>query len=207
MIPEFYFKPSRDHDIEYKIRKSRFIAHLRVTRTEKEARTIIREISSDFRDASHNCWAYRLGYDPMTEYFSDAGEPSGTAGKPILTSIQKKALSDTLIVVTRYFGGIKLGVRGLIDAYGTVSSMVISDVSAIKVVPSVLFEIVLSYQHMNTILYYFAGLGIPHSHMQTVYADKVTVTVAVPLPLTGTVEDYLSSQLGAGYIVRYRHLD
>lgn len=204
MSPDFYLRPSHNHDREYKIRKSRFIAHLRIARTEPEAKDSIRDISSQFRDASHNCWAYRIGFDPVKEYLSDAGEPSGTAGKPILSSIQRNGLSDTLIVVTRYFGGIKLGVRGLIEAYGMVSSLVLSDVQITRVIPSISFSIQLTYPQLNNTLHYLTKLGIPESHIHTVFADKVSLTVAVPLSFTQTVMNYLSSQQASGGILTYQ---
>jgi len=207
MTPDFYLRPSQNHDIEYKVKKSRFIAHLRITRTESEAKDIIREISFRFRDASHNCWAYRFGYDPVSEYYSDAGEPSGTAGKPILTSIQRYQLSDTLIVVTRYFGGIKLGVRGLIEAYGIAASLVIDKVPPIKVIPSLSILVELTYPQLNPTIYYLSKLGIPESHVQTTYADKVTLVVAVPLSCSHLAETYLASQKAAGQILNYQILD
>ena len=98
---------------EQEIRKSRFLAIACPVESEAEAKQYLVEVSD--LSASHNCWAYRIG---QTYRFSDDGEPSGTAGKPILQAIDGQALDRTLVVVTRWFGGILLGSGGLIRAYG-----------------------------------------------------------------------------------------
>ena len=104
---------------EYVIKKSKFIARAVHITTEEEAQTYLRDGKKQYWDARHNCYAYRLGMNFEKQKSSDDGEPSGTAGKPILEVLKNKSLTNTLIVVTRYFGGIKLGTGGLIRAYGT----------------------------------------------------------------------------------------
>ena len=99
------------------INKSRFIACVKCTRTEEEARAYIEEIRKQFPDASHVCTAYMLGENNMIQRSSDNKEPSGTAGIPMLESIRKSGLSDVCACVVRYFGGVKLGAGGLIRAY------------------------------------------------------------------------------------------
>jgi uncharacterized YigZ family protein len=103
---------------EIKVRRSRFIATVRHTGSVDEAKDLVRAVSKEFHDATHNCYAYRIGFgsDQVFKY-SDDGEPSGTAGRPILEAIDKFELVDTCIVVTRYFGGTKLGTGGLSRAY------------------------------------------------------------------------------------------
>ncbi|MGB4096154.1 MAG: YigZ family protein, partial [Acetomicrobium sp.] len=113
-----YLEPGENAKVELTIRRSRFIGHLRVAGSVEEAKKIIREISKEHSNATHNCWAYKVGVDFPQKHYSDGGEPSGTAGKPILGEIERANLTNAVIVVTRYFGGIKLGVRGLIEAYG-----------------------------------------------------------------------------------------
>lgn len=100
------------------IKKSRFIAAVRTTRTEEEARTFIAEIRKEFSDASHVCTAYCIGQHQEIQRSSDNGEPAGTAGVPILEAIKKSGVDDVTCCVVRYFGGIKLGAGGLIRAYG-----------------------------------------------------------------------------------------
>ena len=104
---------------EYVIKKSKFIARAVHITTEEEAQAYLRDGKKQYWDARHNCYAYRLGMNFEKQKSSDDGEPSGTAGKPILEVLKNKGLTNTLVVVTRYFGGIKLGTGGLIRAYGT----------------------------------------------------------------------------------------
>ncbi len=98
-------------------KRSVFIASIRAVHDETEAAAFMDEIKKKFWDASHHCYAYVLGGDPAPKKFSDAGEPSGTAGKPILDIIEGEGLHDTMIIVTRYFGGTLLGTGGLVRAY------------------------------------------------------------------------------------------
>ncbi|NGZ75980.1 YigZ family protein [Saccharibacillus alkalitolerans] len=102
---------------EIVIRKSRFIGHIRPVSTEEEAIAFIDEIKKLHRDATHNCSAYLLGERDEIQRQSDDGEPSGTAGKPILEVLKNRELKNVAVVVTRYFGGIMLGAGGLIRAY------------------------------------------------------------------------------------------
>ncbi|OWA34781.1 YigZ family protein [Saccharibacillus sp. O16] len=102
---------------EIVIRKSRFIGHIRPVETEEEAIAFIDEIKKKHRDATHNCSAYLLGERDEIQKQSDDGEPSGTAGKPILEVLKNRELKNVAVVVTRYFGGIMLGAGGLIRAY------------------------------------------------------------------------------------------
>ena len=104
---------------EYVIKKSKFIARAVHITKEEEAQAYLRDGKKQYWDARHNCYAYQLGMNFEKQKSYDDGEPSGTAGKPILEVLKNKGLKNTLIVVTRYFGGIKLGTGGLIRAYGT----------------------------------------------------------------------------------------
>jgi uncharacterized YigZ family protein len=103
---------------EITIERSRFIAYADRAETEEEATLFIDTIKKKHRDASHNCSAYIIGEHDEFQKANDDGEPSGTAGKPMLELLKKMGLKDTVVVVTRYFGGIKLGSGGLIRAYG-----------------------------------------------------------------------------------------
>lgn len=102
---------------EYKEKKSKFMAFARPVADVAEAKAFIASCQKEYFDARHVCWAYMLGADRKTFLSSDNGEPSGTAGKPILGQINSFGLSDVVVVVVRYFGGIKLGTSGLIAAY------------------------------------------------------------------------------------------
>ncbi|CAH0238152.1 IMPACT family member YigZ [Peribacillus sp. Bi96] len=109
-----------EHEIV--IEKSRFISHIARVETEEAAQAFIQEIKKKHKDATHNCSAYMIGEQNQVQKALDDGEPSGTAGVPILEVLKKKELKDTAVVVTRYFGGIKLGAGGLIRAYSKATS-------------------------------------------------------------------------------------
>jgi uncharacterized YigZ family protein len=104
------------------IERSRFIAHVHRAETEEQAQEFIQQIKKKHWDATHNCSAYLIGENNQIQKANDDGEPSGTAGVPILEVLKKKNLKDTVVVITRYFGGIKLGAGGLIRAYGKATS-------------------------------------------------------------------------------------
>ncbi|MEH7549882.1 MULTISPECIES: YigZ family protein [Bacillaceae] len=121
MLPRYLtVKQTGEHEIS--IQRSRFIAHLKRAETETEAQEFIQTIKKQHWDATHNCSAYLIGEHDQIQKANDDGEPSGTAGVPILEVLKKRKLKDTVVVVTRYFGGIKLGAGGLIRAYGKATS-------------------------------------------------------------------------------------
>lgn len=121
MLPQYYtVKGYGEHEIV--IEKSRFIAYVDRAETEEEAQEFIATIKKKHWNATHNCSAYLIGENDQIQKANDDGEPSGTAGVPILEVIKKKHLKDTVVVITRYFGGIKLGAGGLIRAYGKATS-------------------------------------------------------------------------------------
>lgn len=113
-----YLTVSGYSESEIVIQKSRFITYTKRTETEEEAQAFIQEIKKKHPSANHNCSAYMIGEHDLIQKANDDGEPSGTAGVPMLEVLKKKGLKDTTVVVTRYFGGIKLGGGGLIRAYG-----------------------------------------------------------------------------------------
>lgn len=117
LLPHYFtVKEQGEHEII--IQKSRFIAHISRVETEEAAQQFIQEIKKKHWNASHNCSAYLIGEHNQIQKANDDGEPSGTAGVPMLEVLKKRDLRDTVVVVTRYFGGIKLGAGGLIRAYG-----------------------------------------------------------------------------------------
>ena len=103
---------------ELVVEKSRFFCHLQRVETEEEAQAFVKQMKKQYWDASHNCSAYIVGQDGRVERSSDDGEPSGTAGSPMLEVLRRRELYDVAAVVTRYFGGIKLGAGGLTRTYG-----------------------------------------------------------------------------------------
>lgn len=121
MLPRYKtVKGYGEHEII--IEKSRFIAYISRAESDEEAQNFILTIKKKHRDATHNCSAYLIGEKDQIQKANDDGEPSGTAGVPILEVLKKRQLKDTVAVITRYFGGIKLGAGGLIRAYGKATS-------------------------------------------------------------------------------------
>src|SRR5690606_1047038 len=131
MLSTYYTVKPEGYD-EIIIQKSRFIGYVRRVETEDEAKEFIQEIKKKHYDATHNCSAYMIGEHDEIQKANDDGEPSGTAGVPILEVLKKQNLKDTAVVVTRYFGGIKLGAGGLIRAYGNTTSQAIKTTGIVK---------------------------------------------------------------------------
>jgi uncharacterized YigZ family protein len=122
MLSQYFTVRPEVGEHEIIIQKSRFIAHIKRAETEIEAQEFIQSLKKKYWDAAHNCSAYIIGEHDHIQKANDDGEPSGTAGVPILEVLKKKKLKDTVVVITRYFGGIKLGAGGLIRAYGKATS-------------------------------------------------------------------------------------
>ncbi len=129
---ERYLTVKSGGEHELVIQKSRFIAHVSRAESEEEALEFIQSIKKRHWDATHNCSAYMIGENNLIQKANDDGEPSGTAGVPILEVLKKKHLKDTVVVVTRYFGGIKLGAGGLIRAYGKSASEGINETGIVE---------------------------------------------------------------------------
>jgi uncharacterized YigZ family protein len=134
-----YFTVKEYGEHEIVIERSRFIAHVSRATTEEEAQEFIQTIKKKHWNATHNCSAYLIGEQNQIQKANDDGEPSGTAGVPILEVLKKKNLKDTVVVITRYFGGIKLGAGGLIRAYGKATS---EGINAVGIVQRQLMQIV-----------------------------------------------------------------
>ncbi len=117
-----YYTVKNSGSTQIMIQKSRFIGYIKRVETETAAQKFIDDIKKKHYDATHNCSAYIIGEHDQIQKANDDGEPSGTAGVPMLEVLKKQNLKDTAVVVTRYFGGIKLGAGGLIRAYGSTTS-------------------------------------------------------------------------------------
>ena len=122
-------------EASYEVQKSRFITHVSHAESEEEAREFIQQMKKKYFDARHNCSAWVLGEKGAKQKSNDDGEPGGTAGNPILEAIKKNGLTDIVIVVTRYFGGIKLGAGGLIRAYGHAAVLGIQAAQTVRMMP------------------------------------------------------------------------
>lgn len=136
----------------YKEKGSKFLAFAYPVSSEDEIKTILENLRGEYYDARHHCYAYRLGADKLQFRANDDGEPSSTAGKPILGQIISNDLTNILIVVVRYFGGIKLGVSGLINAYRTAAADAIAQAIIVEKTVERLFHIRFDYLVMNEVM-------------------------------------------------------
>ena len=144
----------------FKDNGSRFIAKAYPVESESEIKEIISAIKKEYYDARHHCYAYRLGYLGDKFRANDDGEPSSTAGRPILGQIDSRGLSDILVVVIRYFGGIKLGVPGLIRAYKNSTSDALDSAEIVERIARKNFRIHFQYHSMNDVMKIFKEMGL-----------------------------------------------
>ncbi|MBL5981438.1 hypothetical protein NAAC61_04875 [Petrotoga sp. 8T1HF07.NaAc.6.1] len=139
-------------EITYTVERSKFIGNIAKTNSVDEAQKFIKQISQMYNNATHNCWAYKVheGGREIANY-SDNNEPSGTAGKPIYGVIEKFGLLNVTIVVTRYFGGVKLGIRGLIDAYSKTAEDVVKSSKVVTYEKVFIYEAKCDYSNFSFI--------------------------------------------------------
>ena len=161
----------------YEIQKSRFIAYTSHVETEAEARDFVTAIKKKHFDARHNCSAWVLGADSSQQKSNDDGEPGGTAGNPILEAIKQHGLTNVVVVVTRYFGGIKLGAGGLIRAYSHTASLGLEATPCLEVKPFCLMEAEMDYNLLGTVENWICNEELRTG--ETAYLDKVTVRLLV----------------------------
>lgn len=181
-------------------KRSRFIGTVRLARTVLDAREAIRSVGALRPDANHHCWAYRVGLPPC-EYYSDAGEPSGTAGKPILGAILRAGTTHTVVVVTRYFGGIKLGVRGLIEAYGAAARKALEAAGSVLRVATRTALIQVAYEEQGNLRFFLKDLGVEAETLICRYEERVIMEVPVPLSRETQAEVLFESLLARGQVL------
>ena len=150
----------------FKDNGSRFIAFAYPVETEARIKEIVASLKKEYHDARHHCYAYRLGYKADVFRANDDGEPSGSAGRPILGQIDSRGLSDVLVVVVRYFGGIKLGIPGLIRAYKTSAEDALSQAEAVEKVAAVNYRVEFGYMAMNAVMKVLKDMKIEASDQQ-----------------------------------------
>lgn len=162
---------------EYIVEKSTFIGYAKPIKTEEEAVEFINEIKKKHKDATHNVWAYTIGENMNIQRYSDDGEPQGTAGIPTLEVIKKEDLRDVVVVVTRYFGGIKLGAGGLVRAYTKGAKVGIEAGIVIEKVKYSEVKIKIEYTQLGRIQNEIMNLGFKVK--DTIYSEDVELIVYV----------------------------
>lgn len=178
-MKEAYYTISQDGQNQIEIKKSKFICHLFRIDNEEQAREYINQIKKEHYKANHNCSAYLLGEKFEIQRSSDDGEPSGTAGVPILEVLKKNELQNTLAVVTRYFGGIKLGAGGLIRAYSTSVSEALDKIGIVEGKLQQILAITISYPQLGKLQNYLENEQITIQEIN--YLENITVKVAIDI--------------------------
>jgi uncharacterized YigZ family protein len=149
---EVYFTIEKTATAEYKDRGSKFIAYAFPVKSTDDVKESLLVVKKEHPKATHHCFAYRLGTDGLQFRASDDGEPSGTAGKPILGQIDSKQLTDTLVIVVRYFGGTLLGAPGLINAYKMATALVLQLIPAVQKNVEVKYQLSFDYTILNEVI-------------------------------------------------------
>lgn len=184
-----YLTLKKDGNSEIVISKSRFIANCKRVETEQQAIDFIQSIKKAHRSATHNCSAYLIGEQDQIQKASDDGEPSGTAGVPILEVLKKQHLKDTVVVITRYFGGIKLGAGGLVRAYGKATTAGIDASGIVERRLHHLMKIVVDYVWLGKLENEIRNS--PYSIKNINYADRVEFFVFVPKEKESSFTEWL----------------
>lgn len=154
-MTEPYLTIAKNTTYEQIIKKSRFICSIARVSSDEEAQQFIASIQAANKKATHNCFAYMIGDNDQIQRESDNGEPSGTAGIPILESLKLAKIHNVVAVVTRYFGGIKLGAGGLIRAYSNTTTEAIHQAGLVQRIKQEILKITVTYALHDLLLYYF----------------------------------------------------
>ena len=170
----------------FKDNGSRFIALAYPVETEEEVKEIVASRKKKYHDARHHCFAYRLGHKGDRFRANDDGEPSSSAGRPILGQIDSRCLSDVLVVVVRYFGGIKLGIPGLIRAYKTSTADALDNAGTVEKIAGEWYRIRFGYLSMNQVMKAVKDLELPQKAQE--FGEDCSMQCRVRLSLQ---EDFL----------------
>ena len=185
-----YRTPSDTVQVEQEIKKSRFIARAGPAASREQALALLEGMRKDFPDARHHCWAYLLG-NPATATsaaMNDDGEPGGTAGKPILNVLQHKGVGDVMVVVARYFGGIKLGAGGLVRAYSSAAQQAMEMLPVQQHRAMVAKTLYCDFATEQVVRHW---LGQHDGVVETVsYTDRVCMAIEIPEELAGEFEQF-----------------
>ena len=166
-----------DGQVQEEIKKSRFICHIKRVTTEDEARNFIQAVKKEHYKATHNCSAFILGERSEMKRSSDDGEPSGTAGVPMLGVLENHQLTNVCAVVTRYFGGIKLGAGGLIRAYAGSIALAIKEIGSVLIKEQLGLRLTLSYSQYQELPNFLKAKQL--QEQDTAFTDQVQTTIFV----------------------------
>ena len=179
LIKDTYASIAGRSDGLFKDNGSRFIAQAYPVESEEEVKEIVGSLKKEYHDARHHCFAYRLGLDGSRWRANDDGEPSGSAGRPILGQIDAAGLSDILVVVIRYFGGIKLGIPGLIRAYKTSTADALTQATVVEKVAGKDYRLSFPYLSMNAVMKVVKDMSLPQKDQY--FAERCSMLLRVRL--------------------------
>ena len=180
----------------FKDNGSRFIAKAYPVESEEEIKQIVAAIKKEYHDARHHCYAWRLGLDGAAWRANDDGEPSGSAGRPILGQIDSAGLSDVLVVVVRYFGGIKLGIPGLIRAYKTSTADALANARVTEKVAGRWITLKFTYEDLPAVMKAVKDLELPQRNQSFMAECSLEVRIRRSLE-----QDFLESMERLGILV------
>ena len=164
---------------EYVVQRSRFFGYAISANTVEESRNFIKNISEKHPEANHCCWSYKTGFpDEPQQHYNDAGEPFGTAGRPITDAILQADLKNVVVVICRVFGGVKLGIRGLINAYHQSAKITLEKAEIIVCQPMILKDFELSYPVFEKLKRKIEAIGGKIEKSE--FSDSVKCTVKIP---------------------------
>ena len=193
-IQDSYKSIASPSDGLFKDNGSRFIARAYPVETEEEVKEIVAALKKEYYDARHHVYAYRLGYLGDKFRANDDGEPSGSSGRPVLGQIDSCGLSDILVVVIRYFGGIKLGIPGLIRAYKTSTADALANAQIIEKIASRHFRVHFGYMSMNGVMKVMKDMGLEQKNQK--FDMECSIDTSVRLSLVETFEERMNDVEG-----------
>jgi uncharacterized YigZ family protein len=188
---------------ELKVQASRFIAAALPVATRAEAEQFLDRERRTYHDATHHCFAYRLGTDGTQFRFSDAGEPSGSAGKPILAAIDAQRLTNVIVVVTRYFGGTKLGVGGLVRAYSDAALLVLERAEKVTKYKTTLLEATFPHSHISGVMHVVSTVGA--KIVDTTYDEDVHAVLEIRLAKAEELKTALVNKTRGNIALKIHH--
>lgn len=182
----------------YREKMSRFLAFALPVSSVDEARECIALYANEYHDARHVCWAYMVGADRLTYLSSDNGEPSGTAGKPILGQINSFGLTNVVVIVVRYFGGIKLGTSGLITAYREAARLALDDAGTVEGREMTQMSVTFPYLAMNNVMKIIKSTSASDAVKITgqEFDNTCTLTLSLPLDIVPVIAARLDAVSG-----------
>jgi uncharacterized YigZ family protein len=184
---------------EVKVQGSRFIALAVPGATREEMDSVLESVRKEYFDATHHCYAYRFGTGREAYRMHDDGEPAGTGGRPILTAIDREGLTDVVVVVTRYFGGTKLGVGGLARAYGEAAGRALRDAGRETRFVMSRLDVVFPHEVTSAVMHCLSR--IQARIVETAYDEHVRMRVEIRQSAAGELKDRLVEQTGGKAII------